>query len=56
MLDRMDAFGYTGFREDLVGVDVPTRVNHGDSEAIAPLEVSGRRTHEAVPGSSLALS
>ena len=28
-------------------------VIHGDSDAIVPLEVSGRRTHEAIAGSEL---
>ena len=30
---------------------MPTLVIHGDSDAIVPIEVSGRRTHEAVAGS-----
>ena len=32
---------------------VPTLAIHGDSDAIVPFEVSGRRTHEAIPGSEL---
>ena len=43
----------TDFREDLAKIDVPTLVVHGDSDRIVPLEVSGRRTHEAVRGSRL---
>ncbi len=28
---------------------------HGDSDKIVPFEVSGRRTHESIPGSRLVL-
>jgi non-heme chloroperoxidase len=41
------------FTGDLAKVTVPTLVVHGDSDAIVPIEVSGRRTHEAVSGSEL---
>lgn len=41
----------TDFTGDLAKVSVPTLVVHGDSDAIVPIEVSGRRTHEAVTGS-----
>ena len=54
-LDCIAAFSYTDFREDLTKVSVPTLVIHGDSDAIVPFEVSGERSHEAIPGSSLAL-
>ena len=43
----------TDFTGDLAKVTVPTLVVHGDSDAIVPIEVSGRRTHEAVAGSEL---
>lgn len=43
----------TDFRDDLATISVPTLVIHGDSDAIVPLEVSGQRTHESVPGSEL---
>ena len=43
----------TDFRGDLAKVTVPTLVVHGDSDAIVPFEVSGRRTHDAVSGSEL---
>lgn len=43
----------TDFRKDLAKIDVPTLVVHGDADRIVPLEVSGRRTHEAVGGSRL---
>lgn len=41
------------FTQDLSTVTVPTLVIHGDSDAIVPFEVSGRRTHDAIPGSEL---
>lgn len=52
-LDCINAFGRTDFRDNLQKVDVPTLVIHGDSDAIVPFEVSGRRTHESVAGSEL---
>lgn len=54
-LDCIDAFGRTDFREDLTKIDVPTLVIHGDSDGIVPFEVSGKRTAESIPGSTLAL-
>jgi non-heme chloroperoxidase len=54
-LDRIAAFGYTDFRDDLAKVTVPTLVIHGDSDAIVPFEVSGKRSHETIEGSSLVL-
>ena len=54
-LDCIAAFSYTDFRDDLAKIDVPTLVIHGDSDAIVPFEVSGRRSHEAIDDSSLVL-
>ncbi|MEO7262746.1 MAG: alpha/beta hydrolase [Jatrophihabitantaceae bacterium] len=54
-LDCVAAFGRTDFREDLAKVTVPTLVIHGDSDAIVPFEVSGRRTHQSIEGSTLVL-
>ena len=54
-LDCIAAFGRTDFRDDLAKIDVPVLVIHGDSDAIVPFEVSGKRTHEAIAGSELAL-
>jgi non-heme chloroperoxidase len=34
-------------------VTVPTLVIHGDSDAVVPIEASGRRTAELVPGAKL---
>jgi non-heme chloroperoxidase len=47
------AFGRTDFRNDLERITVPTLVIHGDSDAIVPFEVSGKRTAEAISGSTL---
>lgn len=54
-LDCINAFGRTDFRDDLKKIDVPVLVIHGDSDAIVPFEVSGRRTHESVANSDLVL-
>lgn len=54
-LDCIDAFGRTDFRPDLAKVDVPTLVLHGDSDAIVPFEVSGKRSHESIAHSQLVL-
>jgi non-heme chloroperoxidase len=50
-LDCIAAFGRTDFRADLATIDeagIPVLVIHGDSDAIVPFEVSGRRTAEAI--------
>jgi len=52
-LESMAAFATTDFRDDLAKVAVPALVIHGDSDATVPFEGSGRRTHEAIPGSEL---
>ncbi len=52
-LDCITAFGRTDFREDLKKITVPTLVLHGAADSIVPLEVSGARTHKAIPGSQL---
>jgi peroxiredoxin len=49
------AFGETDFRADLARFDIPTLVAHGDADQIVPLEVSGRRSHEMIKGSRLAV-
>ncbi len=52
-LDCIAAFGLTDFRGDLAKIDIPTLIIHGDSDAIVPLEHSGKRTHQAITGSRL---
>ena len=48
-------FGRTDFRADLEKFDVPTLVIHGDSDAVVPFHVSGRRSAAAITGSELVL-
>lgn len=54
-LKAMEAFGTTDFRDDLTLITVPTLVVHGDSDGIVPFEGSGKRIHEAISGSTLAV-
>jgi non-heme chloroperoxidase len=54
-LDCTTAFSTTDFRDDLAKFTIPTLVIHGDSDAIVPFEVSGKRTAEAVQNSKLVL-
>lgn len=49
----IDAFGRTDFRSDLAKIDVPVLVMHGDSDAIVPFEVSGKRSDESISDSEL---
>src|SRR5207245_6289958 len=41
------------FRKDLVRVQVPTLVIHGDADRIVPFAASGQRTAKLVPGARL---
>ena len=52
-LDCIAAFGRTDFREDVAKIGIPTLVIHGDSDAVVPFEVSGKRSAEAIPGAEL---
>ncbi|MGC4046632.1 MAG: alpha/beta hydrolase [Armatimonas sp.] len=54
-LDCISAFGLTDFREDLTKMELPTLIIHGDADHIVPFEVSGKRAHESITGSQLAL-
>lgn len=49
----IDAFSRTDFRDDLAKIDVPTLVIHGDDDDIVPIEVSGKRTADAIDGARL---
>ena len=53
VLEAMQSFGITDFREDLQAVSIPTLVLHGDADGIVPFEGSGKRTREAIPNSDL---
>ncbi len=52
-LECITAFGRTDFRADVEKVTVPTLVIHGDSDAVVPFEVSGKRSAEAIANSEL---
>lgn len=52
-LDCIAAFARTDFRDDLAKIDVPTLVIHGDSDAVVPFEVSGKRSAEAIADATL---
>lgn len=54
-LDCISAFGRTDFRDDLAKFDIPTLIIHGDSDALVPIELSGKRTHEAIPNSQFVI-
>ena len=51
-LDCVQAW-LTDFRDDLIRVELPTLVIHGDNDRILPFAATGNRTHEAVKGSRL---
>lgn len=53
VLEAMQSFGISDFREDLPKVTVPTLVVHGDGDGTVPFEGSGARTHAAIPHSEL---
>ena len=52
-LDCITAFGRTDFRGDVAKMTVPTLVIHGDSDAIVPFEVSGRRSADSIEDAQL---
>ena len=52
-LDCIDAFARTDFRGDLKKFTVPTLVIHGDSDAIVPFELSGKRAAAAIAGAKV---
>lgn len=54
-LDCIAAFSKTDFRDDLAKFTIPTLIIHGDADEIVPFEYSGKRTHEAISSSKLAL-
>ena len=51
-LDCVQAW-LTDFRDDLIRIELPTLVMHGDDDRILPFAATGSRTHEAVKGSRL---
>jgi len=47
------AFGTTDFRADMKAFTMPTLIAHGDADRIVPFEVSGKISHQMIPGSRL---
>jgi len=45
----------TDFRPELARITLPTLVVHGDADASAPLEVTGRPTAQAIRGATLSI-
>ncbi len=43
---------HTDFRDDLMHVEVPTLVMHGEADRILPIAATGERTHKAIAGST----
>ncbi len=43
------AFSQTDFRDDIVNINVPVLVIHGDDDKTVPIEVSGKRTAAMLP-------
>ena len=53
MTDMIRAMSETDFRKDLHAFTVPTLVIHGDADQGAPIDLTGRKTAEAISGSQL---
>jgi non-heme chloroperoxidase len=53
LLETAAAYTTTDFRPDVASVRVPTLIIHGDLDASAPIDLTGRRTAALVPGSRL---
>lgn len=55
MLDLHRAMTETDFRPDLARITVPTLIVHGDADVSARLDVTARRTHALIIGSTLTI-
>lgn len=53
LVDTNRAITTADFRDELPKITVPTLVVHGDRDVTAPLDITGRRTAELVPGAKL---
>ena len=51
--DCIKAFSETDFTEDLIRIDVPTLVIHGDDDQIVPITVGGLRSSKMIKGATL---
>jgi pimeloyl-ACP methyl ester carboxylesterase len=53
LVDTMRMGAETDFREELRAFDVPTLLMHGDADASAPIEITGRKAASLLPRSTL---
>ena len=53
MTDMIRAMSETDLRKDMHAFTVPTLIIHGDADQGAPIDLTGRRTAQAIPGSEL---
>jgi non-heme chloroperoxidase len=53
MIDMIRTMSETDLRKDMDAFTVPTLIIHGDADQGAPLDLTGRRTAQAIPGSQL---
>jgi len=49
-LQCLKSFSSTDFREDLGKINVPALIIHGDNDKNVPIEISGRKTSNLIPG------
>ncbi|MBE8971119.1 alpha/beta hydrolase [Nostocales cyanobacterium LEGE 12452] len=52
-LDMLRTQSETDLRADISAFTVPTLIIHGDTDSSAPLELTGQKTADAIPGSQL---
>lgn len=52
-VDCVTAFAETDFTEDLTKFDVPTLIVHGDDDQVVPIDATGRKAAELIPGATL---
>jgi non-heme chloroperoxidase len=46
------AFAYTDFREDILAINVPTLIIHGDADKTVPIEATGDESSKLIPQST----
>ena len=49
-LECVKSFGYTDFRDDVKKITLPALIIHGSKDQTVPIEASGKRTAEMIPG------
>lgn len=52
-VDCVRSFSETDFTADVRAIDVPTLVIHGDADQTVPIETTGKRAAELIPGAKL---